>query len=152
MAKQKHLCRHSWAVISIHKEKKHKNIICLLAKNPAWYNRKCVFNTRILCPNSYRSRWSGMASHTLLQRRSAPWKAVRLLPDKRGQLASPIFCLCAHLAVNILIKLWFLSSLAFASPERGGKCRALRGDRGKGAYTGQNHFWAFYWQYSYFNL
>ena len=26
-------------------------------------------------------------------------------PDKRGQLASPIFCLCTHLAVNILIKL-----------------------------------------------
>ena len=42
MAKQNHLCSHSWAVISIHKEKKHKNIICLLAKNPAWYNRKCV--------------------------------------------------------------------------------------------------------------
>ena len=25
-----------------------------------------------------------------------------------------------------------------ASPELGGKCRALRGDRGKPAYTGQN--------------
>ena len=47
----------------------------------------------------------GKASHSLLQRRSAPRKAVRLLPDKRGQLAFPIFCLCTHLAVNILIKL-----------------------------------------------
>ena len=27
-----------------------------------------------------------------------------------------------------------------ASPELGGKCRTLRGDRGKLAYTGQNHF------------
>ena len=26
-----------------------------------------------------------------------------------------------------------------ASPELGGKCRALRGDRGKSAYTSQNH-------------
>ncbi len=26
-----------------------------------------------------------------------------------------------------------------ASPEYGGKCRAARGDRGKSAYTGQNH-------------
>ena len=26
-----------------------------------------------------------------------------------------------------------------ASPEHGGKCRALRGDRGKSAYTSQNH-------------
>ena len=37
-----------------------------------------VFNTHILCPDSYRSRWSGMASHSLLQRRFAPRKAVRL--------------------------------------------------------------------------
>ena len=28
----------------------------------------------------------GKASHTLLQRRFAPRKVVRLLPDKRGQL------------------------------------------------------------------
>ena len=27
-----------------------------------------------------------------------------------------------------------------ASPELGGKCRALRGDRGKSAYTGQNMY------------
>ena len=27
-----------------------------------------------------------------------------------------------------------------ASPEHGGKCRALRGDRGKSAYTGQNRY------------
>ena len=47
---------------------------------------KSVFNTRILCPDSYRSRWSGMAFHSLLQRRSAPRKVVRLLPDKRGRL------------------------------------------------------------------
>ena len=32
----------------------------------------------------------GKASHTLLQRRSAPRKVVRLLPDKRGQLT---FCM-----------------------------------------------------------
>ena len=31
-----------------------------------------------LCPDSYRSRWSGMASHSLLQRRFAPRKVVRL--------------------------------------------------------------------------
>ena len=30
-----------------------------------------------------------------------------------------------------------------ASPEIGGKCRALRGDRGKCAYTGQNRFFVF---------
>ena len=35
-------------------------------------------------------------------------------------------------------KTWLLSSLASASPEHGGKCRAKRGDRGKCAYTGQN--------------
>ena len=31
-----------------------------------------------------------------------------------------------------------LFPLSFTSPELGGKCRALRGDRGKGAYTSQN--------------
>ena len=30
-----------------------------------------------------------------------------------------------------------------ASPECGGKCRALRGDRGKLAYTGENRFYIF---------
>ena len=35
-------------------------------------------------------------------------------------------------------KTWLLSSLVSASPAYGGKCRALRGDRGKFAYTGQN--------------
>ena len=45
-----------------------------------------IFTSCNLCPDSYRSRWSGMASHTLLQRRSAPRKVVRLLPDKREQL------------------------------------------------------------------
>ena len=38
------------------------------------------------------------------------------------------------------IKTWLLSSLVSASPEYGGKCRALRGDRGMFAYTGQNTF------------
>ena len=32
----------------------------------------------------------GKASHSLLQRRFAPQKAVRLLPDKRGQLGFPV--------------------------------------------------------------
>ena len=31
--------------------------------------------------------YQGKASHSLLQRRSAPRKVVRLLPDKRGQLS-----------------------------------------------------------------
>ena len=38
-------------------------------------------------------RWhfsQGKVSHSLLQRRSAPRKAVRLLPDKRGQLGFPV--------------------------------------------------------------
>ena len=48
-----------------------------------------TFKSCNLCPDSYRSRWSGMASHSLLQRRSAPRKAVRLLPLKRGRL---LFC------------------------------------------------------------
>ena len=37
-----------------------------------------IFKSCNLCPDSYRSRWSGMASHSLLQRRFAPRKAVRL--------------------------------------------------------------------------
>ena len=48
-----------------------------------------IFKSCNLCPDSYRSRWSGMASHSLLQRRFAPRKVVRLLPDKRGLL----FCM-----------------------------------------------------------
>ena len=65
-------------------------------------------NTRILCPNSYRSRWSGMASHTLLQHRSAPRKAVRLLPDKRGQL----FCVR-----HFVIFHFYIYKLEFFLPE-----------------------------------
>ena len=49
-----------------------------------------AFNPHILCPDSYRSRWAGMASHSLLQRRFAPRKVVRLLPVKRGRLVSSI--------------------------------------------------------------
>ena len=101
---------------------RRKNIIWLLAKNPAADNRKRVFNTRILCqilhfvqewqasiyyrfvrnyssvsapicPFRQPAGWhfsQGKASHSLLLRRSAPRKVVRLLPDKRGQLAFPI--------------------------------------------------------------
>ena len=47
-------------------------------------------NRTHLCLDSYRSRWSGMASHSLLQRRLAPRKVVRLLPDKRGQFTACI--------------------------------------------------------------
>ena len=47
-------------------------------------------NRTHLCPDSYRSRWSGMASHSLLLRRFAPRKVVRLLPDKRGRLTVSI--------------------------------------------------------------
>ena len=36
--------------------------------------------------NSADTLAKGKASHTLLQRRFAPRKVVRLLPDKRGQL------------------------------------------------------------------
>ena len=51
------------------------------------------------------------------------------------------FLLCTHLTVNIFMKkLRILFSLVSASPEYGGKCRALRGDRGMLAYTGQNRF------------
>ena len=49
-----------------------------------------IFNTCTHCLDSYRSRWSGMASHSLLQRRFAPRKVVRLLPDKRGQFTACI--------------------------------------------------------------
>ena len=45
-----------------------------------------TFKSCNLCPDSYRSRWSGKASHSLLQRRFFPRKVVRLLPDKRGRL------------------------------------------------------------------
>ena len=37
-----------------------------------------IFNACTHCLDSYRSRWSGMASHSLLQRRFAPRKVVRL--------------------------------------------------------------------------
>ena len=46
---------------------------------------KSVFNTRILCPDSYRSRWSGMAFHSLLQRHFAPRKVVHL-PSLRSRM------------------------------------------------------------------
>ncbi len=65
-------------------------------------------NTRILCPNSYRSRWSGMASHTLLQHRSAPRKAVRLLPVIRGRLA---FCILSFYDNNQVI--YFKTIISF---------------------------------------
>ena len=37
-----------------------------------------IFKSCNLCPDSYRSRWSGMAFHSFLQRRSAPRKMVHL--------------------------------------------------------------------------
>ena len=37
-----------------------------------------IFKFCNLCPDSYRSRWSGMAFHSFLQRRSAPRKMVHL--------------------------------------------------------------------------
>ena len=41
-------------------------------------------NRTHLCLDSYRSRWSGMVSHSLLQRRFAPRKVVLLLPRQAG--------------------------------------------------------------------
>ncbi len=37
-----------------------------------------IFKSCNLCLDSYRSRWSGMAFHSLLQRRFAPRKMVHL--------------------------------------------------------------------------
>ena len=42
-----------------------------------------IFKSCNLCPDSYRSRWSGMAFHSFLQRRSAPRKMVHL-PSLNG--------------------------------------------------------------------
>ena len=103
---------------------RRKNIIWLLAKNPALVNRNRVVNSCTFCldsslypvliyscipdrllrpfkndrqvfstvekqnpplPNSHHSRWSGMAFYSLLQRRFAPRKAVRL-PSLRSRM------------------------------------------------------------------
>ena len=60
-----------------------------------------TFKSYNLCPDSYRSRWSGMAFHSFLQRRFALRKVVRLLPIIRGRLFYVshfvIFCFCSHL-------------------------------------------------------
>ena len=73
-------------------------------------------------------------------------------PDKRGQLAFCMLCFFFKLVGTVFlydsflyfcfyyIKTIILSSLVSASPALGGKCRALRGDRGMFAYTGQNTF------------
>ena len=64
---------------------KRKKIDCLRERrirHRLWEN---AFNIHILCLNSYRSRWSGMAFHSLLQRRSAPRKVVHL-PSLRSRM------------------------------------------------------------------
>ena len=76
--------------------------------------------------------------------------SLTLSPDKRGQLAFCMLCFFFKLVGTVFlydsflyfcfyyIKTIILSSLVSASPALGGKCRALRGDRGMFAYTGQN--------------
>ena len=57
---------------------KRKKIDCLRERrirHRLWEN---AFNIHILCPDSYRSRWSGIAFHSLLQRCFAPRKVVHL--------------------------------------------------------------------------
>ena len=44
----------------------------------SWRTQVGIFRSCILCLDSYRSRWSGMAFHSFLQRRSAPRKMVHL--------------------------------------------------------------------------
>ena len=46
----------------------------------------------------------GKASHTLLQRRFTPRKVVRLLPDKRGQLAVYVLFFFAKKSFNTTSK------------------------------------------------
>ena len=77
-----------------------------------------AFNTRIFCPDS--------SLYLVLFYYYIPDRFLRPFENDRQ-------------AVNSFYKkLQFLSSLAVASPEYGGKCRSTRGDRGMLAYTGQN--------------
>ena len=59
--------------------------ICVISLFLVLYRVKKVVNKRILCLDSYRSRWSGMAFHSLLQRRFAPRKMVHL-PSFRSRM------------------------------------------------------------------
>lgn len=134
-AKQKQLCRHSWAVSKIGMRIKEKHNPTLSEESGSGYRKThlnlaisaqilhstpyffiIVFPTTFFLHSRmtgkylisfYKKRFSlsphtcpfrqlrwhfsqGKASHSLLQRRFAPRKAVRLLPDKRGQLADCI--------------------------------------------------------------
>ena len=87
------------------------------------FRKKLFYVSAHTCP--FRQlRWhlsQGKAFHTLLQRRSAPRKAVRLLPVIRGRL----FYVRHFLIFGFThTKIWILFSLMSASPELGGKCRA----------------------------
>ena len=76
-----------------------------------------------------------MASHSLLQRRFAPRKVVRLLPDKRGRLFY-----VSHLVIFYLTYIKNMNSFILSRqlPPFSGEVPSLRGDRGMLAYTGQN--------------
>ena len=65
------------------------------------------------------------------------------LADKRGQLTVCILSFCNSFHSISFIKNLIPFSLVSASPALGGKCRALRGDRGMLAYTGKNRFYWF---------
>ena len=56
----------------------------------------------------------GKASHTLLQRRSAPRKVVRVLPDKRGPLADCILSFISRHAGTFFLFDPFLYFLFFS--------------------------------------
>ena len=51
----------------------------------SWRTQVRIFKFCNLCPDSYRSRWSGMAFHSFLQRRSALRKMVHL-PSLRSRM------------------------------------------------------------------
>ena len=74
---------------------------------------------------------SFMFTHTCPFRQPVGWHLPRQAGTAFLYESFLYFCFC-------YIKTWLLFSLALASPALGGKCRALRGDRGMFAYTGQN--------------
>ena len=65
--------------------------------------KRLFFGSAHTCPfrRLRRHLSQGKASHPLLQRRSAPRKAVRLLPDKRGQLTFPILFFMYSFSIRI---------------------------------------------------
>ena len=82
-----------------------------------------ILKSCILCLDSYRSRWSGMASHSLLQRRSAPRKMVHL-PSLRPRMTGRyLIPLCKKLFLRFYSHLPLSSAPLTLSPTSGDSLR-----------------------------